>query len=351
MHSSSIYISDKTPLGNLENFLEAVRGKTIVIEGKYRKSTGSIRLVVREEKASSSTRAKDIAQTRQALYQVISALLTKNNMANALFFLQSQVKPDGNCDALFLENTSQLKPEALDKLFQSKLVDACSPPVYKSRRAIHVVDAVLPPDKYLSMPTATKNLPTPNELSDKARKGELSKDSSNTQFASIFVKDFERMAKSGAYHLESPDGRKTTCKTLAQFADFVGPGDQTNFANGANLVTVVSYLTSQNLPIFLNAAILKSSNTPITSPNGSPLFFKANLNSTYDLKKMADGGIMLAYKGECRPDELRISPEHNARFVPLRKPGLAKVECDITFRPNGDIEYGNVHIHAEGLHL
>ena len=351
MDSPRIYITSKTSLGNLENFLESARGKDIVVEDKDRKSNGSIRLGVREEKASSSTRAKDIAQTRQALYQVISARLTENNMVDALFFLQSQVKPGGNCDALFLENTSQLKPEALDKLFQSKLVDACSPPVYRSRHAIHVGDAVLLPGKYLSMPTATKNLPTPKHLADKARKGELLKDPSNTQFASIFVNDFERMAKSGAYRLESPDGRITTCKTLEQFANFVGPGDQTHFANGANLVTVVSYLTSQTLPIFLNAAILKSSNTPITSPNGSPLFFKANLNSTYDLKKMADGGIMLAYKGECRPDQLRISPEHNARFVPLRKPGSVKVECAITFRPNGDIEYGNVHIHTEGLHL
>ena len=351
MDSSSIYITSKTSLGNLENFLESARGKDIVIEDKDLRSTGRIRLGVQEKNASSSTRAKDVAQIRKALYQVISASLTKNNMANALFFLQSQVGPNGDCDALFLGNTSQLKPEALEKLFQSKLVDACSPPAYKPRQSIHVVEATLAPNEYLSLPAATKNLPTPKDLAVAARKGALSKDPVHPQFASIFVKDFERMAKSGAYQLESADGKKTTCNTLAQFAAFVGLGDQSSFENGTNLVTVVSYLTSQNLPLFLNSAILKSSNTPIKSPNGSPLFFKANLTSTYDLKKMPDGGIMLAYKGKCVPDELRISPEHNARSIPLRKPGLAEIECDITFKSNGDIEYGNVRVHTEGLHL
>lgn len=351
MASSSIYVSSKTGLGNLENFLESARGKDIVIEDKYRKSTGSIRFGVREKDSNSAGRAEDKAKTRQALYQAISTVLKSNNRTAALSFLRILVQPSGNPDALFSTGTTQLKPEVLEKLFQSNLVFECSPPGYKPGGSIHVVDRTLPPAEYLSLPITTKALPTPREIANNARSGEIAREPSNPQFASIFVKDFERMAKSGAYRLESIDGQKRTCHTLAEFAEFVGPGNQKDFKNGANLVTVVSYLTSQNLPLFLNAAILKSPDTPITSVNGGPLFFKADLKSSYDLKKMADGGITLTYKGECRPDELRISPDHTAPSITLRRPGLAKIECNIIFRPNGDVEYGNVRVHAEGLHL
>lgn len=351
LDSYSIYISSKTGLGSLDNFLESARGKDIVIEDKYRKSTGSIRFGVREKDSNSAKRAEDKAKTRQALYQAISTILESNNRTAALSFLRSLVQASGNPDALFRTGTTQLKPEVLEKLFQSNLVFECSPPAYKPGRSIHVIDRTLPPSEYLSLPPTTKALSTPKKIADDARNGKIAKEPSNPQFASLFVRDFERKAKSGAYHLETIDGKKRTCHTLAEFAEFVGPGDQKAFKNGANLVTVVSYLTSQNLPLFLNAAILKSLDTPIRSFNGGPLFFKADLKSSYDLKKMADGGITLTYKGECRPDALRISPDHTAPSIALRRPGLAKIECDIIFRPDGDVEYGNVRVHTEGLHL
>lgn len=351
MDSSSIYVSSKTGLGNLENFLESARGKDIVIEDKYQESSGSIRFGMREKGSNSAGGAEDKAKTRQALYQAISTVLASTNRTAALSFLRSLVRASGNPDALFRAGTTQLKPEVLEKLFQSNLVFECSRPGYKPGSSIHVIDRTLPPTEYLSLPVTTKVLSTPRKIADDARSGEIAREPSNPQFASIFVKDFERMAKSGAYTLESIDGQKSTCYTLAEFAEFVGPGNQKDFKNGANLVTVVSYLTSQNLPLFLNAAILKSPNTPIKSVNGGPLFFKADLKSRYDLIKMADGGITLTYRGQCQPDELRISPEHTAPSMTLRRPGLAKIECDIIFRPNGNVEHGNVRVHAKGLHL
>ena len=132
MHSSSIYISSKTALGNLENFLEAARGKTIVIEDKYRKSTGSIRLGVREKGGDGSAGAKAEAATRQALYQAISTVLESNKRTTALAHLKTLVQAPANCDALFIANTTQLRPEVLEKLFQNGAASQASQPAYRS---------------------------------------------------------------------------------------------------------------------------------------------------------------------------------------------------------------------------
>jgi len=349
MHSSSIYISSKTAMGNLENFLEAARGKTIVIEDKYRKSTGSIRLGVREKGGDGNSHAQEEAATRQALYQAISTVLESNNRTTTLIHLKTLVQPPANCDSLFIANTTQLRPEVLEKLFQNGAVSQVSQPAYRAATPPHVIDGTLALDDYLLPLGALGDLPTPRDIANNARNGKIETASSNPQFSSIFVKDFERMAKSGAYRLENLDGTPSTCRTLEEFAEFVGPGDQNSFKNGTSLVTVVSSLTSQNLPVFLNIAILKSANTPIKSVTGEPIFFTAKLKSTYDLKRKANGGIMLTYKGSCQPEEIRRLPAHNAPYRTLPNPGLATIECDIIFRPSGDIEYGNVRIHAEGL--
>lgn len=109
MHSPSIDIASKTDPRNLEIFLESARGKTTVIEDKYRKSTGSIRLGVRQKDGNRPEQAQEQSRTRQALCQAIPTVLEANERTAALSFLKSQVKPSADCDALFIPDTTQLE--------------------------------------------------------------------------------------------------------------------------------------------------------------------------------------------------------------------------------------------------
>lgn len=298
-------------------------GKTIVIEDKYRKSSGAIRLRVREKDSNDPAQAKGKAKAREALHQAISTVLVSNNRTAGLSDLKSLVQAGGTCDALFIPDTTQLTSEVLRKLFQNNGVPQASLPRYGSGNQLasnatvamptgseqrrgspgHVTDRTLTPEEYLPVPGTLGNLPTPKEIADKARNGGIETASSDPQFSAIFVKDVERMNKSGAYSLENRDGSASTCPTLAAFAEFVGPGDGAGFKNGANLVTVVSYLTSQNLPVFLNQTIFKSANTPVRSASGEPIFFNANLKSTYHLKKWrtADSCSLIKESAGLRP--------------------------------------------------
>lgn len=352
MDSSSIYISSKTALGNLENFLESAKGKTIVIEDKYRKSTGSMRLGVREKDGNSSKHAEDKAKTRQALYQAISMVLESNKRTAALSFMKNLVQPPGNCDALFITDTTQLKREVLENLFQNNPVSQTSQPIYKSAIPLHVIDRTLTQEEYLSFPDTTTFGPQLKIVVEKAKKGEVTPAPDHTQFSATFIADFNRMVHAKTCTLESLDGKPKICATLTEFIDFCGSGNQENLQSQPNLSIAVSAALSQNLPIFFSNLILKSASTPIRSAKDEPVFFNANFKSaTFHLKKMTDGGIKMTYKGTCQPTEIRKAPHPMAPTTPLPQPGLVNMVCDVTFRSNGELEYGDVRFHAEGMTL
>jgi hypothetical protein len=352
MNPSSIHVSSKTTLGHLENFLEAARGQTIVIEDKYRKSTRSIRLGVREKDGNSSEHAQDKAKTRQALYQAISTVLESKNCTGALSFLDSLVQASGNRDALFIPDTTQLKPEVLEKLFQNNAVSQPSPPIYKSAVPLHGTDRTFTQEEYLNFPDTKTFGPSPKVLVEKAKRGEFTAASNHPQYSSTFIADLNRMVHARTCTLESLDGKPKICATLTEFIDFCDSGNQENFQSQPPLSIAVSAVLSQNLPIFFSHLILKSASTPIKSAKDEPVFFNPSFkDATFHLKKMPDGGIKITYNGTCRPTSIRTDPHPMAPARPLPQPGLVNMVCDFTISSNGDLKYGDVRIHSEGLNF
>jgi len=342
MLPSSIRISSTTEPAHLENFLEAAKGRTIVIEDKYPNSTGSIRFGVREKDSIASGRADEMAKTRNALYEAILAVLTAKGRSNAVTRLKAQVGPSKNCEVLFVRGTTQLQPEVLRTLFENNIPSNASLPRYAQ---------ILTPQDYLNFEDTQKHRSMLTDTAAKARGNNIAKASGDSRFADIFVKDFDRSHKKNAYTLEDLDGTKRYCHTLEEFADFVGPGALSGFQNGANLLTVVSALASQTFPLFLNAAILKSTNTPTRSTSGEPIFFTAKLAPAYYLKKMPDGAIKLTYQGSCQPQEVfkQPPPAPPSTSISLPRPGLVTITCDLIIMPNGDTEHGNAVVYAKGL--
>ena len=352
MDSSSIYVSSKTGLGNLENFLESAKGKDIVIEDKYDKSTGKIRFGVREKDSNSAERAEDKAKTRQALYQAISTVLESKNCTAALSFIKNLAQPPGHCDALFIKGTTQLKPEVLENLCQKNPVPQTSQPVYKSAVPLHGTDRTLTQQEYLNFPDTKTFGPSPKVLVEKAKRGEFTAASGHPQYSLTFIEDLNRMVHARTCTLESLDGKAKICATLTEFIDFCDSGDQENFQSQPPLSIAVSAVLSQNLPIFFSHLILKSASTPIRSAKDEPVFFNPSFkNATFHLKKMPDGEIKITYNGTCRPTAIRTDPDPTAPARPLPQPGLVNMVCEFTIRPNGEFEYGNVHFHAKGMTL
>ena len=173
---------------------------------------------------------------------------------------------------------------------------------------------------------------------------------SRTDVTGIFQRDFDH----STYQRVDAMGGVHPLNTIDDFMHFVDP-DQTGLAKQ------VSRFACQTLGIWIKHIFQTQTDkngqptSPLKLADGTPVFITVTPHATYQFKKEKNGQIVLSYLAEYNTPNDSLGQRNTARLShPASGMGVlienakATVTLDIKFNQQGEIQMGELNLHATG---